>query len=180
MKSVKNIVNGAIWALVGLVVTLLVLLRLPAVQSFIGSSVGDALSEKLGTEVHVGRVDLGFFNRVIIDDISMLDQEGKQMLTASRASAKLDFLALSQGRIVVKSAQLFGLKASLYQKSADEKPNFAFVLDSLASKDSTKHTPLDLKINSLVIRRGRQLRDFLDPVVGKDQQQFRRRQPAGR
>ena len=154
MKSVKNIVNGAIWALVGLVVALLVLLRLPAVQGFIGSSVGDALSEKLGTEVHVGRVDLGFFNRVIIDDISMLDQDGKQMLTASRASAKLDFLALSQGRIVVKSAQLFGLKASLYQKSADEKPNFAFVLDSLASKDSTKHTPLDLKINSLIIRHG--------------------------
>ena len=154
LKNIKNIVNGVIWALVGLVVALFVLLRLPAVQGFIGSSVGNALSEKLGTEVHVGRVDLGFFNRVIVDDISMLDQDGKQMLTASRASAKLDFFALSQGKIVVKSAQLFGLKASLYQKNADEKPNFAFVLDSLASKDSTKHTPLDLKINSLIIRHG--------------------------
>ncbi|MBR5656162.1 MAG: translocation/assembly module TamB domain-containing protein [Prevotella sp.] len=154
LKNIKNIVNGVIWALVGLVVALFVLLRLPAVQGFIGSTVGNALSEKLGTEVHVSRVDLGFFNRVIVDDISMLDQDGKRMLTASRASAKLDVLALSKGKIVVKSAQLFGLKASLYQKNADEKPNFAFVLDSLASKDSTKHTPLDLKINSLIIRHG--------------------------
>ena len=154
MKNVKNIVNSAIWAIIGIVVTLLVLLRVPAVQGYIGSSVGDFLSKKLGTQVHVGRVDLGFFNRVIVDDIDMLDQDGKPMLKASRASAKLDFLALSQGRIVVTSAQLFGLKANLYQKTADAKPNFAFVLDSLVSKEKKEHKPLDLKINSLIIRHG--------------------------
>ncbi len=32
--------------------------------------------------------------------------------------------------------------------------NFQFVLDSLASKDTTKHTPLDLHIGSLIIRHG--------------------------
>ena len=32
--------------------------------------------------------------------------------------------------------------------------NIQFVLDSLASKDTTRHTPLDLHIGSLIIRHG--------------------------
>ena len=162
MKRIKTIINSVIWVLVGLVVMSFILLRLPAVQTFMGSAIGKTLSEKLGTRVQVGRVDLGLFNRIIIDDVSMLDQEGKQMVKANRVSAKMDFLALSQGKVVITSAQLFGLKACLYKKDADTKPNFQFVLDSLASRDTTKHTPLDLKINSLIIRHGAICYDRLD------------------
>ena len=76
------------------------------------------------------------------------------MLTASRVSVKFDYFPLIKGKIFISSAQLFGMKAMLYQASADAKPNFQFVIDSLASKDTTKHTPLDLQINSLIIRHG--------------------------
>ncbi len=57
-------------------------------------------------------------------------------------------------KISIASAQLLGLKANLYQQTAQSKHNFQFVLDSLASKDTTKHTPLDLHIGSLIIRHG--------------------------
>lgn len=49
---------------------------------------------------------------------------------------------------------MFGLKANLYKLSADADPNFQFLLDSLKSKDSTSHKPLDLAVSSLVIRHG--------------------------
>jgi hypothetical protein len=105
--------------------------------------------------VAVGRVDLGFFNRVIIDDVSMLDQKNDSMFYATRVSASIDFIPLFEGRISISSAQLFGLNAHLYKQTADSKPNFQFVLDSLASKDTTEHTPLDLRIGSLIIRHGK-------------------------
>lgn len=76
------------------------------------------------------------------------------MLYATRVSAKIDLLPLFQGKISIASAQLFGLKAQLYKQTAQSKPNFQFVLDSLASKDTTRHTPLDLHIGSLIIRHG--------------------------
>lgn len=114
----------------------------------------DALSAKLGTTVSIGRVDLGLLNRIIIDDVLVLDQQHKKMLQASRLSAKVELLPLMQGRIVVNSAQFFGTKALLYKATADSPTNFQFVLDSLASKDTTKHTPLDLKVNSLIVRHG--------------------------
>ena len=99
-------------------------------------------------------VNLGFFNRIIVDDVMMYDQQGDSMLFASRISAKVDYLPLTQGKISIASAQLFGLKANLYKQTANSKANFQFVLDSLASKDTTKHTPLDLHIGSLIIRHG--------------------------
>ena len=131
-------------------------------QRFIGSKVAGELSEKLGTEVSVGRVDLGFFNRIIIDDILILDQRQKEMLKASRVSAKIELLPLLDGRVSISAAQLFGARLQLYRDSAGADMNMQFVLDSLASRDTTTHSPLDLRINSLIIRHSNVSYDQLD------------------
>ena len=117
--------------------------------------------KKLGTKVNVGRVDLGFLDRIIIDDVNIYDQQKKLMLTVSRMAVKIDYLPLANGRISISSAQLFGANARLYQKNAETPTNFQFVIDSLASKDTTSHTPLDLRINSLIIRRSGVIYDRL-------------------
>ena len=126
---------------------------IPQIQSYLGSKVAGAISEKLATSVSVGRVDLGFFNRVIIDDVHILDQQQQEMLRVGRLSVRLELWPLIDGKISISSAQLFGAHFLLYKENAESKPNFQFVLDSLASKDTTNHTPLDLHINSLIIRR---------------------------
>ena len=133
---------------------LIVLVQLPPVQAFIGSQAASALKDKFGTEVNIGKVNLGFLNRIIIDDVMMKDQQGDSMIYASRISAKIDLLPLKEGKISISSAQLFGLNANLYKQNARSKTNFQFLLDSLASKDTTKHTPLDLHIGSIIIRHG--------------------------
>lgn len=133
---------------------LVTLLNIPAMQSFVGSKISDALAEKIGTEVKIGSVDLGMLNRIIINDVLIMDQNRKEMIRAPRLSAKIKLQDLAKGKITISSAQLFGLKANLYKTTAEAKPNFQFVLDSLASKDTTKHTPLNLEISSLIIRRG--------------------------
>ena len=137
------------------------------VQAFIGDKVADALKQKFGTEVSVGKVNLGFLNRIIIDDVRMLDQQGDSMIYASRVSAKVDILPLKDGKISIASAQLFGLKANIYKQTADSKTNIQFVLDSLASKDTTKHTPLNLHIGSLIIRHGSIKYDQRDKILTK-------------
>ena len=154
MKTIKHSINILIWALIGLYLAIAVLVNIPAVQSYLGSRVSAALSRKLNTNVNVGRVDLGLFNRIIVDDVSFKDQQNQEMLKATRVSAKIDYIALFQGRISITSAQLFGMKANFYQTSANAKPNFQFVLDALASKDTTSHTPLNVELRSLIIRHG--------------------------
>ena len=119
--------------MIGLYASVIVMLHIPFVQTYIGNCVADALCDKFGTRVSVGRVDLGFINRIIIDDSQMQDQQGKQMLRVSRISVKINLLALTKGQIDVTSAQFFGMHANLYKATAESKPNFQFVVDSLAS-----------------------------------------------
>jgi len=154
LKKFKHICNGIIWTLIVLYLLLIVLMHLPSVQTFLGKEVAEALADKFGTKVEVGKVNLGFFNRIIIDDVMMYDQQGDSLIYASRLSAKIDYIAATQGKISVSSAQIFGLRANLYRQTAKSPANFQFVLDSLASKDTTHHKPLDLHIGSLIIRRG--------------------------
>lgn len=154
LKRFKHIISCIIWTIFALYVILIVLLHLPPVQTFLGSTVATALAQKFGTEVSVGKINLSFFNRIIIDDVRMLDQKGDSMIYASRLSAKVDLLPLKDGKISVSSAQLFGLRANIYRQNAKSDMNIQFMLDSLASKDTTQHKPLDLRIGSVIIRHG--------------------------
>lgn len=115
MKTIKHIINWTIWSIIGLYALLLITIHIPAVQGFIGRQVADALEHKLGTEVSIGRVDLGFFNRLIIDEVSIKDQNGQPLLSTNRLSVKVELLPLLEGKIRVSSAQLFGANANLYK-----------------------------------------------------------------
>lgn len=128
---------------------------MPVVQSWIGSKVSNALEHKLDTRVLISRVDLGFLNRIIIDGVTLYDQSGKRMIYASRVAARIDYYELLRnGRIFISSAQLFGMDGTFYKDNATAIPNYQFLLDSLASKDKTKPSNVELSINSLIIRHG--------------------------
>ncbi len=156
---IKHTMNWIVWSLMALYISLFIITHIPACQRFFGGKVADAISERLATRVNVGSIDLGFLNRLIINDVTLYDQQNRLMLLASRMSVKIDLLALAEGKISISSAQLFGANVRLYKRNADSKPNYQFVLDSLASKDTTSTSPLDLRINSLIIRRSSILYD---------------------
>lgn len=153
MKSVRAIVTTLIWILAGCYLLPALLLRIPTVQEYVGEQVAETVSEKLGTNVEVKRVDI-VLNRIIVDGLRIDDQERQPMLQATRVAAKIDLPLLLQGQVRIASAQLFGLDARLYQKTAEAQPNFQFALDSLASKDHKEPSRLDLAIQSLVVRNG--------------------------
>ena len=152
MKTLKHIINWTVWSLLALYLLLMGITRLPFCQDFLGQTIAKAIGERIGTSVSVGRVDLGLLNHIIIDDVSILDQQNKQMLSISRLSANIDLLPLADGKVRISSAQLFGAHAKFYQKDSLSMPNFLFILDSLASKDTTSQKPLDLRINTFIIR----------------------------
>jgi len=152
VKLFKRFVSWTIWGIIGLNVMLMGISHIPAAQERIGSIIAHAIEQKLGTSVSVGRVNPGFLNRIIISDVRILDQRQKEMIRIARLSAKADFGPLADGKISISSAQLFGAHLTLYRQNVQAQPNFQFVLDSLASKDTTTHTSIDLRINTLIIR----------------------------
>ncbi len=163
MKWLRHIVSCVVWVVVGLYLSLLVLLHLPSVQQRIGSAAASVLSERLGTSVSISQVSVGLFNRVVIDGATILDQSGKRMFQAARMSVRIKLLPLFRGQIAIASAQMFGADIRLYQASATAKPNYQFVLDSLASKDNdSDQEPIDFRLGSFIMRRSSVSYDRLD------------------
>lgn len=118
--------------------------------------VAEELSDLLNTRVTIGRINIGLLNRIIIDDVLLDDQDEQEMLKVTRLSAKFDIMPFFKGKISISSVQLFGFNINLQKKTPDSPPNFKFVLDAFAPNDTVKKdNSLDLRINSILIRRGR-------------------------
>ena len=130
-------------------------IRMPQTQEFLGKKISSLLAKELGTEVIIGNVDLGFLNRIIIDDVLIYDQAHREMLRIGRLSTKIEYLPLAEGKIVISSAQMFNAQALLYKKNEQTPANYQFVLDALSSNDTTSNAPLNLRINSFIMRHSR-------------------------
>lgn len=163
MKTLKHIVNGILWTAIIGYWSIIIFIHIPFIQNWFGTRISNALSTKINTHVSIGNVDLGFLNRIIIDDVEIYDQTSKKMISASRLAAKIDYYQLiKNGCIYISSAQIFGFDGNFYKKTNTSKPNYQFVLDSLSSKDKNKKSNLKLSINSLIIRHGAIRYDIYD------------------
>lgn len=152
LKTLRHILSGVIWSLIALYVLLMTLTHIPAFQTMLANKVADEIGRKLGTKVQMEQVNLGFLNRIIIDNFQLYDQKGEILLRVGRLSVRAEWSSLLKGRISISSAQLFGAQANLYKTEAESPANYQFVVDSLASKDTTSSAPLQLRINSLIVR----------------------------
>ena len=151
---IKHFTNIVVWTMVTLYILVAIILHIPLVQQTMGKTVAKAMADEIGSKVTVGNIDLGMLNRIIIDDVVILDQNGKEMLKAARIAAKIDIVDLLEGKVNITSAQLFTPQLSLYKTAENEKTNFQFVLDSLASKDTTQGKPINLEVASFIMRHG--------------------------
>ena len=161
-RRLKYIVRILVWGFIGIHIGMLVLLNIPSVQGKLASAVSSELRKLLRTEVSVGHIELGLFNRIHIEDILLHDLQGEEMLNIHRLSARFEIEPLLEGKIVINSVQLIGFDIRLRQETPESAPNFQFVLDALASKDTLQEpTKLDLRINSVLANRGKISYDVL-------------------
>ena len=134
---------------------------MPSVQKSLANWIAGVLSEQLDTKVEIGSVNLGFLNRAIINDLSLYDQQGAEMLKVARVSAGINYFQAIRGKIDIGTAQLFSPTVILYQDSIGGKSNFQFVIDAFSSKDKKEEKPLNLRINSLILRHANVSYDIL-------------------
>ncbi len=151
LKLFRYIFHVLVWGTIALHLLVILAFSIPSVQEFMGQQAAHLLSKKLGTQVSIGRMDYKLPSHLTLYQVAINDQEDHELLRAGKLSARIDILPLTKGKISISTAQLFGTHATLYQRTADSKPNFQFVLDSLASRDTTE-SALDLRVNSLIMR----------------------------
>lgn len=123
------------------------------IRSWLTRCIASGLSKTLHTEVTIGDVQVGLFNRVVISDLCIFDQQRKQMLEAKRATAKIEVRSIFRSQVSLRTISLLDANIRLYRNSPTAPDNFQFLLDAFSRKDKTKPSSLNLRINSLILRR---------------------------
>jgi len=141
------------------------MLNIPYFQRKVTVVITRELSNYLGTQLTIDRVDLGLFNHIILDNVNLKDRQGHPLLKASRLSASFDLLPLlTQQKVSLRSVQLYNFRIALTKANPKAPLNCQFVIDAFKSKKPKKESHLDLRVNSLLVRHGSVSYDLLsDP-----------------
>lgn len=132
-----------------------ILVHIPYVQQSITGIATKELSNRLGVPVQIERVGIEWFNRLVLDGVSLVDEEGNLLFEANHVAAGFETLPLFEKKLVFTTVRLFGFQVNLKKHTPDDRLNLQFVIDAFASKDSTKTNPnIELQFNSILIRRG--------------------------
>lgn len=124
-------------------------------QQKVASIATTELSERLKVPVKIGNVDFEWFNKLVLKDLYLEDQNGKVLFEANHVAAGFELIPLFNGRIIFNSVRLFGISVNLSKATHQSELNLQFVIDAFARKDSVKKkSNIDLRFNSVLIRRG--------------------------
>ncbi len=132
LKSLTKIALILLFFIVILLTGLYFGLRSPKVQTWVAQTFTKQLSKQLGLPVEVGRVEIDFFNTVILEDLYIEDLNKDTLAYVQYAYAKLNYFSLLQKRVGLNSVEVKTLylnlerpfEDSLFNIDAIQLPNF--------------------------------------------------------
>lgn len=139
-----------------LVVGTTMLLNSPKVQQRVSVVLATELENRIGTRVGLGGVRWLFPTDIIIDSLTIDDQEGEHLLSVSHIAAKVEWAPLFLNRqLSIRNIRLFYPNIHIYRADAADEYNYQFLIDAFAAKDKKKEkksSRLSLRVNTLLVR----------------------------
>lgn len=152
MKRLEKILVNVLGTIVGIYAAIVLLFSLPFMQQRLAVWTSRALSDYIGAEVGIGSINLGLLNRVVVSDVSLQEPSGQHMASVARVSASVNVVSLLKGEVRIGTAQLFGVRATLYRNTPDSEPNFQFLIDAFKSEEQKESAPFHLHVGSFIMR----------------------------
>lgn len=119
-------------------------------QTYLTQHIARQVSNNLNAKFEVGRVDIVFFNRFILRDIHIEDQQGDTLIKAGRLIATVQYLNRSRKSIVFNQIILHDAGINI-RSDADSVINLQFIIDALSSDDPAR-TRWNFSVNSVHLR----------------------------
>ena len=133
-----------------------VLLNSQKVQQRVSVVLATELENRIGTRVDLGGVRWLFPTDIVIDSLTIDDQEGEHLLFVSHIAAKVEWKPLIIDRqLSIRNIRIFHPNIHVYKADADSDYNFQFLIDAFAQKnkqEKKRSSRLSLRVNTLLVR----------------------------
>ena len=159
---------GVPLALVGLVLLLvggaLVALRFPNVQTWAAHKAATILTEKLGHEVTIGRVDVRPFSRVLLDQVRVLDYKKQELFNIGRLDADISlFSVFHPDKLYISTLKLVEPRFRMVTYAGTDSTNLDTFIGAIKrligpSADTSKST-FEFRIEAVALENGRFILD---------------------
>ncbi|MGM0598052.1 MAG: hypothetical protein ACQES9_13535, partial [Myxococcota bacterium] len=106
-------------------------------------------TSKLNAEFSVKSVDYTLFNKIILNDVYIADQQGDSLIHSKEISGHLNYLDLKNRQLFFRNLQLDSARIRIYNDTS-RNINIKFLVEALKRKDTTKQR-MHLKFNDLNI-----------------------------
>ncbi|HKL32536.1 MAG TPA: hypothetical protein VJ919_08385, partial [Tangfeifania sp.] len=131
MAFLLGLTAGAYWAL-----------HNSNVQTYLVNKLAVQLSERLNTDIKIGKVKVSFFNKVILEDVLVEDQKTDTLFYAQTVTANIDSLKFSEKQIYLNRLIISETKFKADRDTTGEF-NFGFIADALQTPEKQ---PMEWKI----------------------------------
>jgi translocation and assembly module TamB len=119
-----------------LLVTIALLIQIPAVQLKLTQKAVSFLEDNIGTEVSLESIHITFPKNIVLEGIYLEDQQGDTLLYAQKFSINTNLWALAKNEIQLNDISLKNAVAFISRAENDNTFNFTYILEAFAG-DST-------------------------------------------
>lgn len=172
IKKIKYIVFTLLSILLMLVGIVFLSLNLPSVQERIRQQVVAELKRKLNTDLDIAGIQIEPLSSIHIKGLYINDLQGDTALKVKDAYLGVDLLPLLWRQVVITSASLSDFEVNLSKKDKQAPLNINFIVEALASKDTTKSAPYEVKIDLVNLKRGQLKYDIKNQPTVVDKMDF--------
>ena len=146
-ESVKNIIRRilriiitSVLILLSIILLILLLIQTGPVQNYGRRKLEAYLENKLQTRVRIGRLNIGFPTRIILENIYLEDRRKDTLISGGKIELEIGMLMLLKREVQVSHLELEDLTLKLKRQMPDSVFNFQFLVDAFKSgtKDPQK------------------------------------------
>ncbi|MCC8118881.1 MAG: translocation/assembly module TamB domain-containing protein [Bacteroidales bacterium] len=175
MKTVIKILRVlpiiALLAIIGLPVSFYLLLSTDWAQERLCNAGQEILTNLLGTEVTVGSINYAPFNRIVVNNIRVEDDQADGALWISKLEGRVEFIDLIKDqKLIIDYVVIDGLTARLTRGDASSPLNIQGIIDRFKNKEKKESSSrVHLSINDFQLTNSQVSYDVLDaePTPGR-------------
>lgn len=150
LRRIGRIILIPVIAVLSLLLSAMIAIQIPAVQTEIATYVVNELNETFQTEISVDRVHIDFFGDINLNGVRAKDDHGTQFVDIERLQAKLSLtgLIMEPNRIAIRKLNLYNPEVEVITYKNDSVSNFISLINKFSK--SEKEEPSDFKLRGIL------------------------------
>ncbi len=152
LKILAKIIGSTLeWSLI-LIIAIAFAIRTSTFQTYLAELATNYLSKELETELHIGKVDIYFFDRLSLDDVFVRDLDGDTLASLGSIDVTLQSLNLTTNKMTLRNIALNKGRVGISRDSIKGDYNYAFIADYFSSESKSSNSkPMEVTVKSLDI-----------------------------